>query len=74
MGAVPSHQCDRYITCVPASEGRLYLTVVLDPSTRQILGWAMRDHMPNGIDYRRPDYGYSVSFGRDAPTRLLDSE
>ena len=33
------------ITCVPTSEGWLYLAVVLDLFTRKIVGWAMRDHM-----------------------------
>ena len=33
------------ITCVPTSEGWLYLAVVLDHFTRKIAGWAMRGHM-----------------------------
>jgi transposase InsO family protein len=33
------------ITCVPTSEGWLYLAAVLDLFTRKIVGWAMRDHM-----------------------------
>jgi putative transposase len=33
------------ITCVPTSEGWLYLAVVLDLFTRKIAGWAMRGHM-----------------------------
>ncbi len=33
------------ITCVPASEGWLYLAAVRDLFTRKIAGWAMRDHM-----------------------------
>src|ERR1700724_4345828 len=33
------------ITCVPTSEGWLYLAVVLNLFTRKIVGWAMRDHM-----------------------------
>ncbi|HTV34604.1 MAG TPA: DDE-type integrase/transposase/recombinase [Methylocella sp.] len=33
------------ITYVPTAEGWLYLAVVLDLFTRNIVGWAMRDHM-----------------------------
>src|SRR6202047_5415522 len=32
------------LTCVPTSEGWLYLAGVLDLFTRKIVGWAMRDH------------------------------
>jgi putative transposase len=31
------------ITYVPTEKGWLYLAVVLDPFTRKIVGWAMRD-------------------------------
>jgi transposase InsO family protein len=33
------------ITCVPTGEGWVYLAAVLDPCTRKIVGWAMRDRM-----------------------------
>src|SRR5256885_1226469 len=33
------------ITYIPASEGWLYLAVILDLFTRKVVGWAMRDHM-----------------------------
>ena len=34
-----------FIAYVPSDEGWLYLAAVLDPCTRKIIGWAMRDHM-----------------------------
>jgi len=33
------------ITYIPTAEGWLYLAVILDLSTRKVVGWAMRDHM-----------------------------
>jgi putative transposase len=33
------------IAYVPTDEGWLTLAAVLDPCTRKIIGWAMRDHM-----------------------------
>jgi transposase InsO family protein len=33
------------ITYIATGEGRLYLAAVLDLATREIVGWAMRDHM-----------------------------
>ncbi|MBL6082122.1 hypothetical protein JMJ56_29530 [Belnapia sp. T18] len=33
------------MTTVPTGEGWLYLAAVLDLATREVVGWAMRDHM-----------------------------
>ncbi len=33
------------ITYIATAEGWLYLAVILDPFTRKVVGWAMRDHM-----------------------------
>jgi transposase InsO family protein len=33
------------LTYIPAGEGWLYLTVLLDLATRKVVSWAMRDHM-----------------------------
>ena len=33
------------ITYIPTGEGGLYLAAVLDPATRKVVGWSMRDHM-----------------------------
>jgi len=38
------------ITCVPTKEGWLYLAAVLDLFARKITRWAMRGHMPGGVD------------------------
>jgi putative transposase len=33
------------ITYIPTGEGSLYLAVILDLFTREVVGWAIRDHM-----------------------------
>jgi len=33
------------ITYIPTGEGWLYLAAVMDPNSRKIIGWAMRDHL-----------------------------
>jgi transposase InsO family protein len=33
------------ITYLPASEGWLYLATVIDPCTREVVGWSMAEHM-----------------------------
>jgi len=44
-----AHRPDRVwladITYIPTGEGWLYLAVILDLSTRKVVGWAMREHM-----------------------------
>ncbi len=54
------------ITYIPTGEGWLYLAAVLDLATRQVVGWAMRDHLrtelassalPMAIQRRRPAAG-----------------
>jgi putative transposase len=37
------------ITYIPTGEGWLYLAVVLDLYTRQIVGWAMRERMTKDL-------------------------
>jgi putative transposase len=37
------------ITYLPTGEGWLYLAAVLDPATREIVGWSMRCHMLTGL-------------------------
>lgn len=37
------------ITCIPTAEGWLYLAVVLDMFSRRVVGWAMRETMPQEL-------------------------
>lgn len=37
------------ITCVPTWAGFLYLAIVLDVSSRRIVGWAMATHLPTDL-------------------------
>jgi putative transposase len=62
----PNHLWAADITYVPTWAGFLYLTVVLDVSSRRIVGWAMADHLRTELVVsalemalwnRRPDAG-----------------
>ena len=37
------------ITCIPTNEGWLYLAVVLDLFSRRVVGWSMRETMPQEL-------------------------
>ena len=37
------------ITYIPTEEGWLYLAAIMDLFSRNIVGWAMRDHMQVGL-------------------------
>lgn len=43
--AAPDRVWSSDITCVATDEGWLYLTVVLDLFSRQVVGWSMKPHM-----------------------------
>lgn len=43
--AAPNQVWSTDITYIPTAQGWLYLTVVLDLHSRQIVGWSMQDHM-----------------------------
>ena len=45
VAAAPNRVWLADITYIATGEGWLYLAAVLDPATRKIVGWSMRDHM-----------------------------
>ena len=45
----PDQVCTADITYIPTGEGWLYLAVVLDLYTRQVVGWAMRERMTKDL-------------------------
>jgi putative transposase len=76
------------ITSIPTAEGWLYLAVVLDMFSRRVVGWAMRDTMPQeltlaalqmAITNRRPGPGLvhhsdrGSQFAARAYRRVLDN-
>jgi transposase InsO family protein len=75
------------ITCIPTNEGWLYLAVVLDLFSRRVVGWSMRETMPQeltitalrmAITNRRPGPGLvhhadrGSQYAARAYRRLLD--
>nr|SPD49178.1 protein of unknown function [Cupriavidus taiwanensis] len=64
------------ITCVATAEGWLYLAVIIDLFSRQVLGWSMRPHMKADLVTdalrmawfrRRPDPGLIMHSDRGTP-------
>lgn len=56
------------LTYVPTGEGWLYLALVLDLFSRKIVGWAMSEHMPQGLTLE----ALRVALGwRDPPAGLM---
>jgi putative transposase len=49
IAAVPNQAWLADITYIPTAEGWLYLAVVLDMFSRRVVGWAMRDTMPQEL-------------------------
>jgi putative transposase len=49
IAAVPNKAWLADITYIPTAEGWLYLAVVLDMFSRRVVGWAMRDTMPQDL-------------------------
>ena len=47
--AGPSGNAQRYISYILTREGWLYLAVVLDLFSRQVVGWAMDERMPQEL-------------------------
>ena len=77
----------QYLTCIPTNEGWLYLAVVLDLFSRRVVGWSMRETMPQeltiaalrmAITNRRPGPGLvhhadrGSQYAARAYRRLLD--
>lgn len=56
------------LTYIPTGEGWLYLALVLDLFSRKLVGWAMSEHMPQGLTLE----ALRVALGwRDPPSGLM---